>query len=101
MGFAKGQSGNPKGRPKQTVEEKAEKELFKSLLKSSTVAALQSLIEIASSKCHKDRFNACKYLIDRAYGSNAALLLEDTDQSEPVVITVVPFRQDDEDDDWE
>ena len=52
MPYAKGQSGNPKGRPKQTAEQKSQKEQFQRLLKSSTVEALQSIIQIAN-----DRYN--------------------------------------------
>ena len=48
MPYAKGQSGNPKGRPKQTAEQKSQKEQFQRLLKSSTVEALQSIIQIAN-----------------------------------------------------
>ena len=70
MPYAKGQSGNPKGRPKQTAEQKSQKEQFQRLLKSSTVEALQSIIQIASDRYNKDRFNACKYIIDKAYGAN-------------------------------
>lgn len=67
MPYAKGQSGNPKGRPKQTAEQKSQKEQFQRLLKSSTVEALQSIIQIANDRYNKDRFNACKYIIDKAY----------------------------------
>ncbi|MGN9174208.1 DUF5681 domain-containing protein [Lachnospiraceae bacterium HCP1S3_A8] len=66
MPYAKGQSGNPKGRPKQTAEQKSQKEQFQRLLKSSTVEALQSIIQIANDRYNKDRFNACKYIIDKA-----------------------------------
>ena len=59
MPYAKGQSGNPKGRPKQTAEQKSQKEQFQRLLKSSTVEALQSIIQIANDRYNKDRFNAC------------------------------------------
>ena len=76
MPYAKGQSGNPKGRPKQTAEQKSQKEQFQRLLKSSTVEALQSIIQIASDRYNKDRFNACKYIIDKAYGANTAFLLD-------------------------
>jgi hypothetical protein len=75
MPFEKGKSGNPKGRPKQTAEQKSQKEQFQRLLKSSTVEALQSIIQIASDRYNKDRFNACKYIIDKAYGANTAFLL--------------------------
>lgn len=57
MPYAKGQSGNPKGRPKQTAEQKSQKEQFQRLLKSSTVEALQSIIQIANDRYNKDRFN--------------------------------------------
>lgn len=63
MPFEKGRSGNPKGRPRQTAEQKSQKEQFKRLLKSSTVEALQSIIQIANDRYNKDRFNACKYML--------------------------------------
>lgn len=102
MPFEKGKSGNPKGRPKQSAEEKSQKEQFKKLLRSSTVTALESIIQIANERYNKDRFNACKYLIDKAWGANTAFLLDGTEEAEPVVITVVPYRQEDEDEEaWE
>ncbi|MGN0986449.1 MAG: DUF5681 domain-containing protein [Otoolea sp.] len=102
MPFEKGKSGNPKGRPKQSEEEKSQKEQFKKLLRSSTVTALESIIQIANDRYNKDRFNACKYLIDKAYGANTAFLLDGTEETESVVITVVPYKQEDEDEEaWE
>ena len=79
MPFEKGKSGNPKGRPRQTAEQKSQKEQFQRLLKSSTVDALQSIIQIANDRYNKDRFNACKYIIDKAYGANTAFLLDGTE----------------------
>lgn len=99
MPYVKGQSGNPKGRPKLTEEQKSQKEQFKQLLKSSTVYALQSILQIANDRYNKDRFNACKYIIDKAFGVNTAFLL-DGEENVPVVIEVVPFRKPDEED-WE
>ena len=102
MPLKKGKSGNPKGRPKQSEEEKSQKEQFKKLLRSSTVTALESIIQIANDRYNKDRFNACKYLIDKAWGVNTAFLLDGTEETEPVVITVVPYKQEDEDEEaWE
>ena len=102
MPFEKGKSGNPKGRPKQSEEEKSQKEQFKKLLRSSTVTALESIIQIANDRYNKDRFNACKYLIDKAWGVNTAYLLDGTEETEPVVITVVPYKQEGEDEEaWE
>ena len=104
MPYAKGQSGNPKGRPKQTAEQKSQKEQFQRLLKSSTVEALQSIIQIANDRYNKDRFNACKYIIDKAYGANTAFLLDGTEDTAPTVIRIVPYGKENEDwndDDWE
>lgn len=100
MPFERGKSGNPKGRPRQTAEQKSQKEQFQRLLKASTVEALQSIIQIANDRYNKDRFNACKYIIDKAYGANTAFLL-DGEENAPVVIEVVPYRKPDEDEDWE
>lgn len=99
MPFEKGKSGNPAGRPRQTAAQKSQKEQFKQLLKSSTVDALQSILQIANDRYNKDRFNACKYIIDKAFGVNTAFLL-DGEENVPVVIEVVPFRKPDEED-WE
>jgi hypothetical protein len=104
MPFEKGKSGNPKGRPKQTAEQKSQKEQFKKLLKSYTVEALQNIIQIASDRYNKDRFNACKYIIDKAYGANTAFLLDGTEETTPTVIKIVPCGKENEDwdeDDWE
>lgn len=104
VGFVKGRSGNPKGRPKMNDAEKEQKEEFKRLLRSATVPALTAIIEIANSKCSKDRFNACKYILDKAYGNNAVFLSENMeDIIEPVVIRVMPYQKEDEDnkdEDW-
>lgn len=100
MPFEKGKSGNPKGRPRQTAEQKSQREQFQKLLRTSTVDALQSIIQIANDRYNKDRFNACKYIIDKAYGANTAFLL-DGEETAPVVIKVVPYRKPGEDEDWE
>ena len=100
MPYAKGQSGNPKGRPKQTAEQKSQKEQFQRLLKSSTVEALQSIIQIASDRYNKDRFNACKYIIDKAYGANTAFLIDGTEETAPTVIQIVPYGKEVKDEDW-
>ena len=92
MPYAKGQSGNPKGRPKQTAEQKSQKEQFQRLLKSSTVEALQSIIQIANDRYNKDRFNACKYIIDKAYGANTAFLLDGKENED--------WNEDDWEEEW-
>ena len=100
MPYAKGQSGNPKGRPKQTAEQKSQKEHFQRLLKSATVDALQSIIQIANDRYNKDRFNACKYIIDKAYGANTAFLLDGTEETAPTIIRSVPYGKEVNDEDW-
>ncbi len=100
MPFEKGKSGNYKGRPKMTAEQKSQKEQFQRLLKSSTVEALQSIIQIANDRYNKDRFNACRYIIDKAYGANTAFLLDGTEETTPIVIEVVPYGKRDEEE-WE
>lgn len=90
MPFTKGQSGNPSGRQKATPEQKARQERFRSLLCASTVGALKTIISIAQGKTNKDRFNACKYIIDKAYGTNPALPFEIAAEQSPIAIRIVP-----------
>ena len=99
MSFTKGQSGNPKGRPRQTEEQKRQREKFQALLRASTVDALEGIIQIAHDRHSRDRLNACKFLIEKAYGSNTALLMDDIESVAPVVIEIRPWKKE-EDDDW-
>lgn len=101
MPFKKGESGNLKGRPKLTEEQKKQKEHFKRLLQESTVTALESIINISKDKNSKDRFNACKYIVDKAYGSNTGLLIDDADECVSFEINVVPYQKKEPDDDWD
>jgi hypothetical protein len=86
-GLYKGSSGNQNGRPKYSKQQKEERDSFKELLKSSTLSALESIIEISQEKHGKDRFNACRYLIDKAYGANA-VLIDNKDDDSPIFIIV-------------
>lgn len=101
MSFQRGQSGNPKGRPRQSDEEKSQREEFKKLLRTATVPALRNIIEIANSKCSKDRFAACRFIVEKAYGSNSVFLSEGAEDIEPVQIVITPYhKKDDEAEDW-
>lgn len=86
--FQKGQSGNEKGRPKNTVEQKEDREQFQALLRRATVPALESIISIACDDKSRDRFNACKYIIDKSYGASTAFLVPD-EPDEPITIRIV------------
>ena len=45
--------------------------------------------------------NACKYIVDKAYGANTAFLLDGTEDTAPTVIRIVPYGKENEDDeDW-
>ena len=103
MPFSKGQTGNPRGRPKQTYEEKEQKAEFRALLRTSTIPALQSIIEIAQDRRNRDSLSACKYIIDKAFGTNATFLEDD---DEPLIVKVIRYEsnrenQMDDLDDWE
>lgn len=100
MPFEKGKSGNMNGRPKQTIEQKKQREEFQTLLRSSTITALQNIIQIANDRHNKDRFNACKYIIDKAYGVNTAFLIDGDEEDTPVVIKVVPYGKCNNEDEW-
>ena len=103
MPFQAGASGNPKGRPKRTAEQQEQNGKFKELLRQATIPALNGIIEIANDKRSKDRLNACKYIIDKAFGANTELLIDD--EMEPLTIKIVtcdPKIKKDmgKDDDW-
>jgi len=98
MPFVKGESGNKNGRPKLSEEKKKQRDAFNALLLEATVPALKNIIAIANEPRNKDRFNACKFIIEKAYGNNPALIDEDI---EPIEIRII--RQDyikDESEDW-
>ncbi len=104
MPFEVGKSGNERGRPKFTSEQKEKRTEFQSLLKEATIPALQSIIEIASDKRSRDRLRACQYIIDKAYGVNAAFLSDD--ETEPIKIQIIRHNPDlgkaqDPDDSWD
>ena len=89
MPFKKGQSGNPKGRKRLTEQEKDERQEFKQLLRTSTVFALQEIIDIAQNPRHLRQFVACKFIIDKAYGIDPKLLADNFENIfEPVNITI-------------
>jgi len=103
MPFTPGHSGNPKGRPKQTDEQKAQHEEFLELLTKATVPALKGIIEIAADRHNKDRFNASRYLIEKAYGSTTGLLFDkEIDELNIKIITCDPrkMKAADTDEDW-
>lgn len=97
MPFQKGESGNAGGRPKQTPEEREQREQFLALLGRSTVPALKSIIEIAADRRNRSRLAACKYIVDKAYGANAELLIA----AEPVTIRVIPYEKPEDKEVWE
>jgi len=103
MPFQKGQSGNKKGRPKQTDEQKDERTRFQALLREATHPAMESIIAIACDERSRDRFKACQFIIDKAFGANTAFLTDDG-SSEPITIHIVRSsageRDQDDDDDW-
>lgn len=104
MPFQKGESGNKQGRPKLNNEQKKESESFKRLLKESTVPALEGIIAIANDEKNRNRFNACKFIIEKAFGPNVAIL-DDDSNNEPLTIQVVRCDANgkirDEDDTWD
>lgn len=103
MPFEKGRSGNPKGRPRQPDEQNLQKKQFKKLLLSSTVSTLETIIKISNDPKSKDRLNACKYLIDKAYGSNPIFLSDNDSEDSSVIIKVIPYscEENDNDVDWD
>ncbi len=90
----------PKAGPDRQRSRNHRKSNLRDCLKSSTVEALQSIIQIANDRYNKDRFNACKYIIDKAYGANTAFLLDGTEETAPTVIRIVPYGKEVEDEDW-
>ena len=87
MPFVEGKSGNEHGRPKQTTEQAEQKKQFKALLKEATIPALNSILAIARDTKSRDCLNACKYIVDKAYGMNTAFLSDE--EAEPINIRII------------
>lgn len=104
MPFVKGQSGNPLGRKKLSQTERDEKQAFEKLLRQSTVMALSTIIDIANDKRNKDCFNANRFIIEKAYGSNVALLSNES-KDDTLTIQIIPYRkkatESEDDEDWD
>lgn len=87
-----------------TSEQAEERAKVQNLLRKATLPALESIIEIACNERHRDRFKACQFILDKAYGSNTSFLANDGD-SEPITINIVrgnPVkRAENDDEDWD
>lgn len=105
MPFIKGESGNKNGRPKLSQTEKDEKQAFEKLLRQSTVMALTTIIDIANDRKNKECFNACKFIIEKAYGSNIALLSNNSKNDDSLTIQIIPYgkktTESEDDEDWD
>jgi hypothetical protein len=104
MPFSAGTSGNKNGCPKITEEQKDNRSQFTSLLRENTVLALEVIVQIARDERNRDRFKACQFIIDKAYGTNTNFLIDDTNV-EPLTIHIVHSKSnkkiEDKDDDWD
>lgn len=89
MPFQKGKSGNPNGRKPLSDTAKAEQKEFKQLLKESTPAAFQNILQIANNPRHLKQFEACKFILEKGYGIDPKLLLEEVAENEPIQIEII------------
>ena len=87
----KEKAGIPKDDQNRLSNRKEKKRNFK----SATVDALKSIIAISNDKYNKNRLNACKYIIDKAYGSDTAFLVEDEDEQQIIIEVRTRGNEDD------